>query len=59
MKEASAVFLISLYGAVWILAIVGWVMNIIKLIGVDAVGMGIARGIGIIFPPLGAILGWF
>ena len=37
---------------------IGWVMNLIKLMGSDAItGMVIARVIGV-FTPLGAILGY-
>lgn len=38
----------------------GWVGNIAKLFAADAVtGMEIARMVGVVIPPLGAVLGWF
>lgn len=44
-----------------IAAIAGWFMNIFALVDIintDQYGMMILRGVGIIFAPLGAILGW-
>jgi hypothetical protein len=39
---------------------VGWVLNIVKLLGADAVGpMELARAVGILVAPLGALLGYF
>lgn len=41
--------------------LLGWVLNIIKLfhmLGDPISMMGLARGAGVIFPPVGAILGW-
>jgi hypothetical protein len=40
----------------------GWVANIVKLIGSDfghVTGMLVARGIGVVMAPLGAVLGYF
>jgi hypothetical protein len=45
---------------VLILGAIGWVMNIISLIHVHEMsGMVVARAIGILAVPLGAIFGWF
>ena len=50
------VLLLALIG----LGVFGWGMNILKLIDANAIdGMVIARAIGIIVAPLGAILGYF
>lgn len=55
-------------GIIWSLvglaAIVGWIMNIFKIIDSGFVlaqwgGLQVARVIGVFMPPLGAILGWF
>lgn len=52
----SAIILLG----VIILGTIGWVMNIFKLFGADAIaGMEVVRAIGILFAPLGAIVGWF
>ena len=43
-------------------AIIGWVMNIIELIGMTfdpITGMAVGRVIGVFVPPLGAVLGYF
>lgn len=48
--------------ALVIAGVVGWVMNIITLIGSSAdpiTGMFVARIIGVFIPPLGAVLGYF
>ena len=45
-----------------IAVVVGWVMNIIDLIGMNNVlstGEGIVRVVGIFLPPLGAFMGFF
>lgn len=53
LLELSLVFLM-------ILAIVGYVWNIVKLVQSDVItGMVIARVAGIFLLPLGAILGYF
>lgn len=49
---------------IWFLAAIGWVMNIVKLIGftgtIAAFGViEILRVVGIFIAPLGAVLGWF
>ena len=45
-----------------IVCLVGWVMNIIALVGAindPLTGMILLRGIGIIVAPLGSVLGFF
>lgn len=52
---AAIVFLV-----VALLGLIGWVMNIVKLVTADVfAGMEIARVAGIFVAPLGAVLGWF
>lgn len=54
-------------GLVLVLALVlalgaGWVMNIVKLFGADfdpITGEVVLRAIGVVFAPLGAVIGWF
>ena len=55
----AGIFLI-VYFVIAIAGAVGWVWNIVKLIQSDFVmsGMVIARAIGIIVAPLGAVLGY-
>lgn len=46
--------------AVVIAIIVGWIMNIIDLINATSItGLAIARAIGVLVWPLGAVLGYF
>jgi hypothetical protein len=46
--------------AVFCLGIYGYIVNIVSLVsGGEHVGMTIARGIGIIVAPVGAVLGFF
>ena len=43
-----------------LLALAGWVQNIITLFGMDAInGEAIVRAIGVFVFPIGAIYGWF
>lgn len=43
----------------WGAFVIGWVLNIVKLVGADSItGMVMARFAGIFVFPLGAILGW-
>lgn len=50
-----ALFLMGLFAAFY-----GWVSNILKLIELDAMtGMTVARAIGVVAFPLGALLGYF
>lgn len=46
-----------------LLAGIGWFLNIIKLVGLAMAAdpnviMGMVRAVGIIFAPLGAVMGW-
>ena len=48
--------------AVVIIGLIGWVMNIVKFVGMldgGITAMFIARIVGIFFAPLGGILGFF
>lgn len=54
------------YYSYWCLAIlisIGWILNIMAVIGNVSCGiftaLTIARCFGIFIPPLGAVLGWF
>jgi len=52
-----AIFIIAL----WVLCAVGWVANIVKLVGMDfgaITGLLIVRAIGIFIAPLGAVMGF-
>ena len=54
---AMALFII----AIWVLALGGWVANIVKLVGMDfgaITGLLIVRAIGIFIAPLGAVMGF-
>lgn len=59
MDKISFAFVV--YILVWITAIIGWILNIIKFVGMDFTHvepMLVLRGIGIIMAPLGAVLGF-
>ena len=47
----------------WVCAAIGWVANIVTLINGPAValwaGLEVARVVGVLFAPLGAVLGYF
>lgn len=48
--------------AIWVLAVIGWVHNIIDVVHMvndPITGMFILRCVGIIVAPVGAVLGWF
>jgi hypothetical protein len=46
--------------AVWIIAVIGWILNIVQIADAHTVnGMVIIRAVGIFVAPLGAVLGWF
>lgn len=50
--------------SVGIAALVGWIMNIVKIIQTGFVvaewgGFEVARVIGVFLAPLGAVIGWF
>jgi hypothetical protein len=54
-------FTVFMFAAV-VLGIGGWIANIVKLVGMDfahITGMLVVRGLGVIVPPLGAVLGFF
>jgi hypothetical protein len=57
MSTGGALVVLSLIVA----AIVGWVMNLVAIIGHDfaaEIGMGIMRVIGVFIPIIGAVLGY-
>lgn len=58
-KSIVAVWLSLILLAV--LSLIGWVLNIIDLLGMEVIlsGEGALRIAGIFLPPLGAIMGWF
>lgn len=65
-KESKTIFLLQLGLVIAvILAFVGWVLNIISIVSMATAdnmqvsAMFIARCVGVLFAPLGAILGWF
>lgn len=44
----------------WLLGIIGWVLNIMQIAQSDHItGMIVVRIIGVFMAPLGAVLGWF
>jgi hypothetical protein len=54
----AAVFILTL----WLAAIGGWIANIVKFVGMMDGGvttMFIARIVGVVAAPLGAVLGYF
>lgn len=60
MSNKYLIFL-GCYAAILLVAIIGWIMNIITIFHADSVldsGVGILRIVGIFVPPLGAILGF-
>lgn len=47
--------------AIWVIAAIGWVLNIVSLVGCE-IGLNaetILRAAGIFVAPLGAVLGFF
>ena len=54
---------VILWVCFWIAVLVGWVINIVDLVGMiggnQLTTLFVARIVGIFFFPLGAILGWF
>lgn len=63
VNEAKAVGIVGLVVlSIWIAAIVGWVLNIVDIFHTMANpvnGLFILRCIGIVFAPLGSVLGLF
>lgn len=50
-----------LFVIIWLVGITGWIMNIVKLIGMlngDVTAMFIARIVGVFAVPLGVVLGF-
>ena len=61
MKNDGFTLTETLMGLVVILCIIGWVMNIIKIVGTELVPITtifVIRVVGIFVPPLGAVLGY-
>ncbi len=54
--------IVATYSMVFV-GIIGWVMNVYKLITTTSwepvEAMSVARAIGVLVAPLGAVLGWF
>lgn len=46
-------------GAILLALFGGWIANIVKLFAATAVGEAALRGIGVVFFPLGMLLGFF
>ena len=60
-QNGSAVIGFLIIVVIWLAAIGGWVANIVKLAGMDfasITGMIVLRAVGIVFAPLGAVLGF-
>ncbi len=52
--------IMGFYAVLFLVGLVGWVMNIVDIIAVDAWnGFAIVRCIGVFVAPLGAVLGYF
>lgn len=56
--------ILSLYGVIVILAIGGWIANVVKIVTTGFAisqwgGLEVARCIGVFVAPLGSILGFF
>lgn len=53
---------LAIYLVVLVLGLIGWVMNLFKIIPLLDNGLGawlVARIAGLVVVPLGALLGWF
>lgn len=62
MKPIEKLPSIAVFLIIWIALVIGWASNIWKLVtewGVATDGESFVRLVGIIFYPLGAIIGWF
>jgi hypothetical protein len=62
MKQQGFTALELLVVIFWIVAIAGWVMNIVSIAGSnfnDITGLLVLRVVGIFVSPLGAVLGYF
>lgn len=59
MKDILALIPALLIIALAIAGIIGWIMNIISIFGADTFGLlELARCIGVVMAPLGAVLGY-
>ena len=61
MKDDGFTLTEILITLVGILGIIGWVMNIVKIVGAELVPITtifVIRVVGIFVPPLGAVLGY-
>lgn len=61
MGMLSGLWVVSVLGLI-IGGVIGWIMNIAKIVATVAdpiTGLLILRCIGVVFAPLGAVLGWF
>ena len=45
--------------ALWIAAVIGWIMNIVAMFGEISTNELIIRAVGAVIAPAGAIMGWF
>ncbi len=61
MNNTAVIAIAFVTASAVILAIVGWVMNIIALCHMDGghVGELVVRIVGIFIAPVGAVAGWF
>lgn len=53
---------VGFMGIIWLATIIGWIANIIQLIGIASgpvTTIFVLKCVGIFAFPLGAILGWF
>jgi hypothetical protein len=60
LQRGYTTTLVLVYLAILLVGGWGWVSNIVKLVGMDAImtGMGITRIVGIFVAPLGAVMGF-
>lgn len=61
MKELFGVGFGLAFAGVWIAVIVGWILNVVHFVQALPVfdTIQIARAVGVVLAPLGALLGWF
>jgi hypothetical protein len=57
MEDSKGVFLGLLICSIYMAGVIGWVLNIVKLIGGE--GNTTLRVVGILLAPLGSVIGWF
>jgi len=58
----AAIGIMLFYALIWIVLIIGWIMNIVKIVGgfdLALTGMMVMRIIGVFIAPIGGVLGWF